>query len=600
MENRSSDQKAQSSQNLTKIPPPSSLLKPMQINSETMNTSILRIYHHLQHSHLPSKQVHHLLRALRLFFRSRRNSSAPGPNGISNVIWKCCPTLQRRLFSVITRVWTTCCIPPSCQRATIRLIHKSGSATEPSNFRPIALTNCDGKIFFALVGKAIREHMIRNSFFDLRLEKGFLPGVAGCLEHSSLLMEALRDVRSRKRSICISWLVLRNAFGSVRHSLIQFALRHYQFPDPLSTSDTMRFAIVFSLSLMGLKLFQTQPFHFAIGVFQGCTVSPLLFNLVVQLLFDSLEQKAHSTFAYSMSSIDESSLLTSAYANDLQLVTHMPEENQALLNNTDRFLKWKETMEARPNKCWSVAMKYFDARSSTNTNEKAGYHRFDPDLTIAGQPFQYLDDGDFRYLGRPTNVHGSEKLARLTIKSKLDEWLQLVDNQTLPNTSKLWPYQHFIIPKLSWYLTALDLTLTLVKRLQAKATKYLKKWSALPRSANTAILFLAMGKSGRAGLHITSIVTYWKQMQLVRLDILKHSADVRCCRLYNNLLQRQSTWSRKFPAAVEHACATTVVEANPTPASPQNLLTSESGKPLFAETSVRPKATLDLGVGHRH
>ena len=505
--------------------------------------------------------------------RSRRNSSAPGPNGISNVIWKRCPTLQRRLFSVITRVWTTCCIPPSWQRATIRLLHKSGPATEPSNFRPIALTNCDGKIFFALVGKAIREHMIRNSFFDLRLQKGFLPGVAGCLEHSSLLTEALRDARSRKRSICISWIDLRNAFGSVRHSLIQFALRHYQFP-----VHYQRLIHAFYNHLLALvdvpEVFQTQPFHFAIGVFQGCTLSPLLFNLVVQLLLDSLEQKAHSTFAYSISSIDDSSLLTAAYADDLQLVTRLPEENQALLNNTDRFLKWTETMEARPNKCWSVAMKYFDARSSTITDEKAGYHRFDPDLTIAGQPLQYLDDGDFRYLGRPTNVHGSEELARSTITSKLDEWLQLVDNQTLPNTSKLWLYQHFIIPKLSWYLTALDLTLTFVKRLQAKATKYLKKWSGLPRSANTASLFL--GKSGRAGLHITSIVTYWKQMQLVRLDILKHSADVRCCRLYDNLLQRQSTWSRKFPAAVEHACATTVVEANPTPASPQNLLTSES------------------------
>ena len=156
-----------------------------QTNSESMNTSILRIYHHLQHCHLPSKQVHHLL-IFEAVLQSRRNSSAPGPNGISNVIWKRCPTLQRRLFSVITRVWTTCCIPPSWQRATIRLIHKYGPATEPSNFRPIALTNCDGKIFFALVGKAIREHMIRNSFFDLRLQKGFLPGVAGCLEHSSL------------------------------------------------------------------------------------------------------------------------------------------------------------------------------------------------------------------------------------------------------------------------------------------------------------------------------------------------------------------------------------------------------------------------------
>ena len=89
-------------------------------------------------------------------------------------------------------------------------------------------------------------------------------------------------------------------------------------------------------------------------------------------------------------------------------------------------------------------------------------------------------------------------------------------------------------------------------------------------------------------------------MQLVRLDILKHSADVRCCRLYDNLLQRQSTWSRKFPAAVEHACATTVVEANPTPTSPQNLLTSESeSRSLQTHPSDR-KPTLDLGVRHRH
>ena len=200
--------------------------------------------------------------------------------------------------------------------------------------------------------------------------------------------------------------------------------------------------------------------------------------------------------------------------------------------------------------------------------------------------------------GAPQMFMVRRNLPAQQLHPNLTTGFKLVDNQTLPNTSKLWLYQHFIIPKLSWYLTALDLTLTFVKRLQAKATKYLKKWSGLPRSANTAILFL--GKSGRAGLHIPSIVTYWKQMQLVRLDILKHSADVRCCRLYDNLLQRQSTWSRKFPAAVEHACATTVVEANPTPASPQNLLTSESESRSFAETSIRPTATLDLGVRRRH
>ena len=39
-----------------------------------------------------------------------------------------------------------------------------------------ALTNCDGKIFFAQVANSILKHMTRNSFFDLRLQKGFFAG----------------------------------------------------------------------------------------------------------------------------------------------------------------------------------------------------------------------------------------------------------------------------------------------------------------------------------------------------------------------------------------------------------------------------------------
>ena len=64
------------------------------------------------------------------------------------------------------------------------------------------------------------ENMLKNSFFDRRLQKGFLPGVAGCLEHSALLADEIQDARFHQRAICISWLDLRNAFGTVQHSLI--------------------------------------------------------------------------------------------------------------------------------------------------------------------------------------------------------------------------------------------------------------------------------------------------------------------------------------------------------------------------------------------
>ena len=79
----------------------------------------------------------------------------------------------------------------------------------------------------------------------------------------------------------------------MHQSLIQFALRHYQFPVHYE-----RLIHTFYNHLLALvdmpEVFQTQPFHLAIGVFQGCTLSQLLFNLVVQLLLDSLEQKKNA------------------------------------------------------------------------------------------------------------------------------------------------------------------------------------------------------------------------------------------------------------------------------------------------------------------
>ena len=77
---------------------------------------------------------------------SRRNGAVPGPNGIPNTVWKRCSCLHAPLFNIIQRVWKSCSVPPSWQCAAIRLFHKSGPTDNPANFRPIALSNCEGKI----------------------------------------------------------------------------------------------------------------------------------------------------------------------------------------------------------------------------------------------------------------------------------------------------------------------------------------------------------------------------------------------------------------------------------------------------------------------
>ena len=64
------------------------------------------------------------------------------------------------------------------------------------------------------------------------------------------------------------------------------------------------------------------PIHYSIGVFQGCTISPVLFNITIQLLLDFVD---HPRYAYSLHADSTISLLTSAYADDIQITTSKPE-----------------------------------------------------------------------------------------------------------------------------------------------------------------------------------------------------------------------------------------------------------------------------------
>ena len=51
--------------------------------------------------------------------------------------------------------------------------HKSGTTSDPKNFRPIALSNCDGKLFFSFFSKSFTSYMISNQYFDKQHRKDF-------------------------------------------------------------------------------------------------------------------------------------------------------------------------------------------------------------------------------------------------------------------------------------------------------------------------------------------------------------------------------------------------------------------------------------------
>ena len=101
-------------------------------------------------------------------------------------------------------------------------------------------------------------------------------------------MEALKEAKEHQRQIVISWLDLANAYGSVRHNLIQFALNWYHLPPII---QELIFDYYEKLCAMVIsKGWSTGFFLLDIGLFQGCVLSTILFDCVFQLLLDFLRQ----------------------------------------------------------------------------------------------------------------------------------------------------------------------------------------------------------------------------------------------------------------------------------------------------------------------
>ena len=96
------------------------------------------------------------------------------------------------------------------------------------NFYPIALLNVEGKLFFSLISKRLVNHIItNNNLINTSVQKGCMDKVPGCWEHMSMVWSALKEARSTRSSLANIWLDIANAYGSVPHRLLFFALECY-------------------------------------------------------------------------------------------------------------------------------------------------------------------------------------------------------------------------------------------------------------------------------------------------------------------------------------------------------------------------------------
>ena len=201
---------------------------------------------------------------------SLKSSSAFSPaDQIPHVVFKRCPSLLPSLLYFFNCCWTTQSVPATWKIGIIYLLGKKAAddSSNPSNFRPIVLTSCVSKVFTSLVKDRWLSYVVNNKFLNTATQKAFINGVPGCTEHHLKLLSILQEARRRHKSLCVCWLDLANAFGSVHNDLITFSLAHYHAPPKLVHLVSNIYDGL--TAVISTKSWTTIPIHFQLGVYQG-------------------------------------------------------------------------------------------------------------------------------------------------------------------------------------------------------------------------------------------------------------------------------------------------------------------------------------------
>ena len=120
--------------------------------------------------------------------------------------------------------------------------------------------------------------LLANNFIEHNIQKGFTPHVSGTLEHTAQMAYIINQARIKQRSLVITLLDLKNAFGEINHNLIHSVLGCHHIPDHIKILIKSLYTN-FKTSII-TSSFNTPFITVGRGVLQGDCLSPLLFNLL--------------------------------------------------------------------------------------------------------------------------------------------------------------------------------------------------------------------------------------------------------------------------------------------------------------------------------
>lgn len=216
------------------------------------------------------------------------NDKAPGPDGFNmrsmKFMW---PFVCEKVFKLIEDFHTHSFIPPGVNSSFIVLVPKVPNPKSVKDFRPISLINSSIKILLKLLASRLANHM-QTLVSDV--QTGFVKGRQAS-ESIIVIKEVVHSIQRGKCKGCVLKIDFEKAFDTVNWSFLLQVMRRMNFDSKWcnwiqSMLESSRISVLVNGS-------PSKEFSPSRGLRQGDPISPLLFDLVGEVLHSMLTQAAN-------------------------------------------------------------------------------------------------------------------------------------------------------------------------------------------------------------------------------------------------------------------------------------------------------------------
>lgn len=286
--------------------------------------------------------------------KTLKNNKACGLDSIVNEHIKSTASILMPTYIIFFNIiLDTGIVPESWTVGVIKPIYKkNGEVTDPSNYRPITLLSCFGKLFTAIINNRLTSYAEENNIIS-DCQTGFRKGFSTA-DNVFVLFSLIQHLFTRKKKLFCAFIDFKSAFDKVWRAGLWSKLNDCRINGKCLTLIKNMYQNVKSCITANGK--KSNFFTCNVGVRQGENLSPLLFSLFINDLEHYLGNNDISGIDCNTHGQDDELMIyvkmfLLMYADDTALMSETDEDLQDALNIFESYCQqWKLTVNTKKSK----------------------------------------------------------------------------------------------------------------------------------------------------------------------------------------------------------------------------------------------------------